>query len=85
MLKVKFHKQDEQGVQMASKIVEEYGDIRAAEALKQGIQQGEERKAIEAIIGLHENNVPVDIIAKSLKMTEEQVQKIISEKAQDKS
>ena len=32
---------------MASKIVEEYGDIRAAEALKIGIQQGEEKKAIE--------------------------------------
>ena len=85
MLKVKFHKQDEEGVQMASKIVEEYCDIRAAEALKQGIQQGEERKAIEDVIGLHENNVPVDIIAKSLKMTEEQVHKIISEKAQDKA
>ena len=36
---------------MASKIVEEYGDIRAAEALKQGIQQGiqqgAEQNAIE--------------------------------------
>ena len=31
------------GVKMASKIVEEYGDIRAAEALQQGIQQ----KAVE--------------------------------------
>ena len=38
--KVKFHKQDEKGVQMASQIVEEYGDERAAEALQQGIQQG---------------------------------------------
>ena len=45
--KVRFHKQDGQGVEMASKIVEEYGDIRAAEALKIGIQQGEEKKAIE--------------------------------------
>ena len=43
--KVKFHKQDEEGIQMASKIVEEYGDIRAAEALKLGLQQGEEKKA----------------------------------------
>lgn len=48
-------------------------------------EDGKQEKAIEAVIGLHENNVPVDIIAKSLKMTEEQVQKIISEKAQDKS
>ena len=38
--KVRFYKQDEMGVQMASKIVEEYGDERAAEALQQGIQQG---------------------------------------------
>ena len=42
-------------------------------------EDGKQEKAIEAVIGLHENNVPVDIIAKSLKMTEEQVQKIISE------
>ena len=87
--KVRFHKQDEQGVQMASKIVEEYGDIRAAEALKigiqQGIQQGEERKAIEAARSFYENGVSIELIAKSLKMTEEQVQKIISEKAQGKA
>ena len=51
----------------------------------EGFDEGKQEKAIEAVIGLHENNVPVDIIAKSLKMTEEQVQKIISEKAQDKS
>ena len=35
------------GVKMASKIVEEYSDIRAAEALQQGIQQGLQQKAIE--------------------------------------
>ena len=51
----------------------------------EGFDEGKQEKAIEAVIGLHENNVSVDIIAKSLKMTEEQVQKIISEKAQDKS
>lgn len=45
--KVRFHKQDEQGLEMASKIVEEYGDIHEAEGLKLGIQQGEEKKAIE--------------------------------------
>ena len=48
--KVRFYKHDETGVRMASKIVEEYGDERAAEALKQGIQQGEQQKAIEAAI-----------------------------------
>ena len=50
--KVRFYKQNETGVQMASRIVEEYGDERAAEALKQGIQQGEQKKAIEATINL---------------------------------
>lgn len=45
--KMRFLKQDEEGVKMASKIVEEYGDIRAAEALQQGIQQGLQQKAIE--------------------------------------
>jgi hypothetical protein len=45
--KMRFYKQDEEGVKMASKIIEEYGDIRAAEALKQGIQQGAHQKAIE--------------------------------------
>ena len=41
---------------MASRIVEEYGDERAAEALQQGIQQGIQQgarqKAIEAAINL---------------------------------
>ena len=59
--------------------------VKQEEAREEGISIGSSQKAIEAVIGLHENNVPVDIIAKSLKMTEEQVQKIISEKAQDKS
>ena len=49
--KVRFYKQDETGVRMTSRIVQEYGDERAAEALKQGIQQGiqqgEQQKAIE--------------------------------------
>ena len=45
--RVRYHKQDSQGVKMASQIVEEYGDERAAEALKIGIQQGEQQKAIE--------------------------------------
>ena len=57
--KMRFFKQDEEGVQMASKIVEEYGDIRAAEALKQGIQQGLQQKAEEdAIAFLKEGDSP---------------------------
>ena len=61
--KVKFHKQDEKGVEMASKIVEEYGDIRAAEALKQGIQQGEEKKAAETATNMLRKNYPLSDIS----------------------
>ena len=71
---------------MASKIVEEYGDERAAEALKkgiqqglqQGIEQGEKRRAIEDARNLYANKVPIETIAKSLKMTISEVQNIIN-------
>ncbi len=74
--KVRFYKQDETGVQMASKIVEEYGDIRAAEALKQGIQQGIQQKTIEDARSFYKNGVSIELIAKSLNMSLEEVQKI---------
>ncbi len=45
--RVRFHKQDEKGVQNMCKIVEEYGDERAAEALKIGIEKGMQKQAIE--------------------------------------
>ena len=62
--KVRFYKQDETGLQMASKIVEEYGDERATEALKQGIQQGEQKKAVEAaLILIKDFNVSPEIAA----------------------
>ena len=68
---------------MASKIVEEYGDIRAAEALKigiqQGIQQGEEKKSIEDARNFYANGASIELIAKSLKMTEEQVKEIVKD------
>ena len=35
--RMRFLKQDEEGIEMASRIVEEYGDKRAAEALQQGL------------------------------------------------
>ncbi|NUO00269.1 MAG: Rpn family recombination-promoting nuclease/putative transposase [Saprospiraceae bacterium] len=41
------------------------------------IKKGEENKEIEAVLGLHENNVPVPIIAKSLKISEKKVLQII--------
>ena len=75
--KVRFHKQNTQGVQMASQIVEEYGDKRAAEALQIGIQQGTQQKAVEAAKSFYANGVSIAIIAKSLNMTEEQVREIV--------
>ncbi len=72
--RVRYHKQDEKGVQNMCKIIEEYGDERAAEAFK----KGEEKKAIEVIRNLDANGVSIELIAKSVKMTEEQVKKIIN-------
>ncbi|MCR4579422.1 MAG: PD-(D/E)XK nuclease family transposase [Treponema sp.] len=76
--KVRFHKQEEKGVQTMCKIIEEYGDERAAEALK----LGEQKKAIEAAKTFYANGVSIEIIAKSLSMTIEQVKEIINEKEQ---
>ncbi|EID85233.1 hypothetical protein MSI_12320 [Treponema sp. JC4] len=74
--KVRFHKQDEQGVQMASKIVEEYGDIREAE----GFKQGEEKKAIEAATNLLKMKLlTVEQIAQAQGLP---VEKVIELKAQ---
>ena len=49
----------------------------AQDLINQGISKGEENKEIKAVLGLYENQVPVSIIAKSLKITEERVLKII--------
>ncbi len=48
-----------------------------ATAEEDGMQKGKEEKEIEAVIGLHENGVPIPIIAKSLKITEERVRTIL--------
>ena len=79
--KVRFYKQDETGVQMASKIVEEYGNDRAAEALqqgikqgiKQGIEQGALQQAIETANRMLRKNVPVDDIAEYTGLTVEKI------------
>lgn len=71
--RMRFFKQDERGVDMASKIVEEYGDLRAAEALRQ--------QTTNAVRNLHTNGVSTEIIAKSLNLTEEQVKEILNEKS----
>ena len=41
------------------------------------IKKGEEKKEIEAIVGLYENGVPIPITAKSLKITEERVMQLV--------
>ena len=43
-------------------------------------ENGKEAKAIEAAVGLYENGVSIEIIAKSLKLPEERVKEIISQK-----
>jgi hypothetical protein len=45
--RVRFHKQNEKGVQTMCKIIEEYGDERAAEALQKGIELGEKKNKIK--------------------------------------
>ena len=48
---------------------------------QKGLAEGERKKAVETARNLYTNGVSVDIIAKSLGMSQEQVQEIISEKA----
>ena len=71
--RVRFYKQNETGVKMASKIVEEYGNDRAAEALKQGIEQGALQQAIETAARMLKKNVPVDDIAEYTGLTVEKI------------
>lgn len=54
---------------------DEKGKITAAE--KKGERKGEEKREIEAVLGLHENGIPVSVIAKSLKIDESRVLHII--------
>ena len=71
--KVRFYKQDETGVKMASKIVEEYGDERAAQALKQGIQQGIQQQAEATAIKMIRKHNPVKDIVELTGLTEEEI------------
>ena len=71
--RMRFFKQDERGVDMVSKIVEEYGDLRAADALKQ--------QTTNAVRNLYANGVSIEIIEKSFNLTEEQVSEIVNKKA----
>ena len=75
--KVRFHKQDDKGVQMASQIVEEYGDERTAEAFKngheQGIAEGAQQKAVETAIKMLRNEYPVSKISEMTGLPQEQI------------
>ena len=45
-----------------------------------GKETGKEAQLIESVLGLHENKVSIEVIAKSLKLSEEKVKEIISHK-----
>ena len=48
-------------------VVEEYGDDRAAEALKQGIQQGAQKKAIEnALTMINDFNISPELASEKM-------------------
>jgi len=49
------------------------------QGIQQGLQQGLQQKAVEAARNLYTNGVSIDIIAKSLNMSEEQVQEIVND------
>ena len=75
--RMRFLKQDEEGVIMASKIVEEYGDIRAEEALQQGIQQGIQQNAIENATNLLKMNVlSMEQISEAVGLSLQEIQAI---------
>ncbi len=67
-------------------ILSEYNEEAFIKTLREdgydeGLAEGERKKAVDAAKSLYANGVPVDIIAKSLGMTQEQVQEIVSTKA----
>ncbi len=67
--RMRYLKQDEEGVVMVSKIVEEYGDERAAEALQQGIHQ----KAIEIATMMLKDGKQIEEISKYTGLTAEEI------------
>jgi predicted transposase/invertase (TIGR01784 family) len=53
---------------------------RLDKAEQKGKDEGENKKEIEAVLGFYENGVPIEIISKSLKISKERVEQIISNK-----
>ena len=61
--------------------MEHYQQMGLKQGMQQGMQQGAQQKAIEDARSFYANGVSVDIIAKSLNMTVDQVKEIVSESA----
>ncbi|MFN0201926.1 MAG: hypothetical protein ACKVTZ_10420 [Bacteroidia bacterium] len=58
--------------------IEEGIEQGIAMGIEKGIEQGMEKGKREAVIGLYENGIPIEMIAKSLQISEEKVSEIIS-------
>ncbi|MBQ3649785.1 MAG: hypothetical protein II957_06250, partial [Treponema sp.] len=52
--------------------------VKQEEAFEDGMEKGMQQKTIEAVAGLYQNGVSTEVIAKSLNMATEDVQKIIN-------
>ncbi|MBQ1644018.1 MAG: hypothetical protein II103_05750, partial [Treponema sp.] len=52
--------------------------VKQEEAFEDGMEKGKQQKTIEAVAGLYQNGVSIEVIAKSLNMATEDVQKIIN-------
>ena len=53
------------------------------DAKSEGRKEGRKEQAIEAVRAFFENGVSIELIAKSMKMTEEQVKEIVSTHAKE--
>ena len=53
-------------------------DLAVRRAEKKGKEEGKAEGKAEAVMGLHENGVPIGVIAKSLQLTEAEVQTMIA-------
>lgn len=50
----------------------------AEDLINEGVKKGEEKKEIEAILGMYKNNIPPSVIASSLNISEAKVQNILA-------
>ncbi len=72
----------EQKEEIIAMCLTEYDEESAIRGWKQdGIEMGRQEKAVEAARSFYANGVSIDIIAKSLNMTQDQVKEIVAEPA----